>query len=243
MALITIIGRGHSGTRAISHTLSASGVYMGASLNTSGDLVPAEDLYEACRVLARHVTHVGGTEWSFDALFDREPDPRFVALVRSYLASVLQSSAERKGWKLPETTLILPWILRLFPEAYYIYWVRDPRDCVLNRHLTDDLSDFGVPYERTADVRAMRAVSWKYQRALMMRTPLPRRHIQVRFEDFVLDQEKTLTRLEEFLGFPLARIPVRPDSVGRWKTDPGPHDFPFFAEDLRLLGYESNEAR
>jgi hypothetical protein len=29
MSLITIIGRGHSGTRAISHTLYASGVYMG----------------------------------------------------------------------------------------------------------------------------------------------------------------------------------------------------------------------
>ena len=29
-----------------------------------------------------------------------------------------------------------------------------------------------------------------------------------RFEDFVLDQERTLTRLEEYLGIPLARIPV-----------------------------------
>ena len=28
MTLVTIIGRGHSGTRAISHTLYASGVYM-----------------------------------------------------------------------------------------------------------------------------------------------------------------------------------------------------------------------
>ena len=31
--LITIIGRGHSGTRSISHPLSASGVYMGEPLN------------------------------------------------------------------------------------------------------------------------------------------------------------------------------------------------------------------
>ena len=38
--LITVIGRGHSGTRAMSHTLSASGVFMGAPLNVSGDLVP-----------------------------------------------------------------------------------------------------------------------------------------------------------------------------------------------------------
>ena len=52
---ITVIGRGHSGTRAMSHTLSASGVYMGAQINKSGDLVPAEDMYEACRIMARHV--------------------------------------------------------------------------------------------------------------------------------------------------------------------------------------------
>jgi len=43
--VITVIGRGHSGTRAMSHTLSESGVFMGAKLNKSGDLIPAEDLY------------------------------------------------------------------------------------------------------------------------------------------------------------------------------------------------------
>ena len=35
--MITIIGRGHGGTRAISHTLMASGVFMGATINESGD--------------------------------------------------------------------------------------------------------------------------------------------------------------------------------------------------------------
>jgi hypothetical protein len=48
--MVTIIGRGHSGTRAISHTLSASGVYMGEPLNNSGDLIPPQDMYDACRI-------------------------------------------------------------------------------------------------------------------------------------------------------------------------------------------------
>ncbi len=39
---VTVIGRGHSGTRAMSHTLSASGVFMGSPLNESGDLLPPE---------------------------------------------------------------------------------------------------------------------------------------------------------------------------------------------------------
>lgn len=52
MTLITIICRGHGGTCVISHTLQASGVYMGHPLNVSGDLLPPGPMYEACRVLA-----------------------------------------------------------------------------------------------------------------------------------------------------------------------------------------------
>src|SRR5690606_2092269 len=134
--LITIIGRGHGGTRAASHTLTASGVYMGETLNISGDLVPAHDLYEACRVMAKYVTWNGGLSWDFSRLHDMPIDPAFTKLVESYLASVLSSDAERKGWKLPETTLIYPWIVRMFPEIFYIHWVRDPRDAILSKHLT-----------------------------------------------------------------------------------------------------------
>ena len=47
----------------------------------------------------------------------------------------------------------------------------------------------------------------------------PRR---VRFEDFVQRQDETLARLESYLGVTLARIPVKPEAVGRWKTDTGP---------------------
>lgn len=234
----TIIGRGHSGTRAISHTLYASGVYMGSTLNASGDLLPPEDLYEACRVMARHVKYLGNLRWDFGSLLTMPIDPAFTRLVESYLSSVLRSKAPCKGWKLPETTLIYPWIVRMLPDLHYIYWVRDPRDCILSRHMTDDLADFGVPYDRTDDVRERRAISWKYQMELYKATPRPRRLMEVRFEDFVLRQEATLKRLEEFLGIPLARIIVRPDAVGRWKLDTERHDFPFFHQDLKAHGYE-----
>lgn len=237
MPLIIVVGRGHSGTRAISRTLSESGVFMGAELNGSYDLVPAEDLYEACRVMAPHVAHRGGVRWDFSRLHEGPVDPAFERLVRSYASSVLESDAEYRGWKLPETTLVLPWIVRLFPDAYYISWVRDPRDSIAGRHLTDDLADFGVRYDRVEDEREMRAVSWKYQREIVAATPRPKHWIDVRFEDFVLDQEETLGRLERFLGIPLARIEVRPESVGRWRTDEGAHTFAMFEEDLVDLGY------
>ena len=235
--LVIVIGRGHSGTRAISRTLCESGVFMGETLNGSYDLVPADELYEACRLAARHVVHRGGTDWDFTSLFEAPVDDAFERLVRSYARSVLEHADGPRGWKLPETTLILPWIVRLFPHAFYISWVRDPRDSIAGEHLTDDLADFGVPYERTDDVREMRAASWKYQREIVAATPRPARWIDVRFEDFVLDQEATLTRLERFLGIPLVRVPVKPEAVGRWRTDAAHRDIGFLQDDLRALGY------
>jgi len=236
--MVTVIGRGHSGTRAISHTLTASGVHMGGTVNASGDLVPPGDMYEACRVMARHVKHLGGPEWDFSALHTMEIPKEFVNLVESYLASVLKSKGPNRGWKLPETTLVYPWIVRMFPDTRYIYWVRDPRDCILSAHLTDDLADFDIPYDHTDDVRLRRAISWKYQSEIFKATPRPKHLLEMRFEDFILDQQRALGRLGEFLGIPMARIVVRPEAVGRWRTDDGMHDFDFFEEELRARGYE-----
>lgn len=243
MTLTTIIGRGHSGTRAISHTLYASGVYMGACLNRSGDLLPPEDMYEACRVMARYVEWKGGLVWDFSKLHTMPIPDEFTQLLYRYLQSVLTEHEKTPdalvGWKIPETTLVYPWIVRLFPDIKYIFWIRDPRDCILNRHITDDLRTFGIDYPPTEEIRLRRAISWKYQVELVKATPRPQHWIEVRFEDFVLHQEATLARLEAYLGIPLGRIIVRPDAVARYQDDPGDHDFDFFAPELTRYGYAS----
>ena len=236
MSPIIIIGRGHSGTRMFSHTLYASSVFMGNTINTSGDKVPAHDMYEACRVMARSVKRQEGLSWDFAPLHSMPIDPEFTRLVESYLADVLSRKGLR-GWKLPETTLVFPWIVRIFPEAKFIYVVRDPRDSIIGRHLTDDLRDFGVDYPATEDERARRAISWKYQYEIVKATPPPRHFLTVRFEDFILKQEETLRQMEEFLGVPLARIIVHSDPIGRWKTDTEQHYFDFFGEAMRESGY------
>jgi hypothetical protein len=236
--MITIIGRGHSGTRAISQTLSESGVYMGEPLNRSSDLIPPEKMYEACRVMARSVVWNGDLSWDWSALHTCEIPGEFVDLIRGYLTLVLNSSAEHKGWKIPETTLVFPWIVRLFPEIKYIYWIRNPRDSIVGRHKTDDLADFGVPYPQTENLRLRRAISWWYQYALVQATPKPENWIEVRFEDFVLRQEETLARLEDYLGMKLARVPVHPEAVGRHETDEGVNYFPFL--EPAMLAYKYN---
>ena len=235
---VTVIGRGHSGTRAISHTLSSSGVFMGDTLNDSGDLLPPEAIYEACRILARHVTWREGLEWDFSRLHGMKIPAEFRTLIETYLTSVLNSTAEQRGWKIPETTLVYPWILRMFPQIKYIFWIRNPRDCIIGGHITDDLRNFGIEYPATGDDRRRRAISWKYQYDLVKASPRAAQWIEVRFEDFVLRQEETLRRLEKFLGIPLARIPVRPEAVERWRTDDGVNYYDFLEPAMREYGYE-----
>jgi hypothetical protein len=195
-------------------------------------------MYTACRLLARHVAWLGDLEWDWTALQAMEVPAEFIQLIESYLVSVLSSPAEHTGWKIPETTLVYPWIVRMFPEMHYIYWIRNPRDCILGSHLTDDLNDFGIAYPPTEDLRLRRAISWKYQQDLVRATPKPKHWLEVRFEDFILKQDETLAALEDFLGLPLAKIPVQPETVGRWKLDDQVNYFDFFAPAMAQHQYE-----
>jgi hypothetical protein len=238
--MVTVIGRGHSGTRSMSHTLSASGVFMGEPLNVSGDLLPPQKMYDACRVFAKYVKYKGGVEWDFSQVLSMEPVPEFKNLITEYLVTVLESKSENRGWKIPETTLIYPWIIKMFPDIKYIEWVRDPRDCILNTHKTDDMHDFGIDYAKSENIRENRAHSWKYQRELMKATPEPKNLLKLRFEDMVFRQDETLKKLEDYLGIKMAKIEMRTDSVGRWKTadiTEGKYMFDFFEEDMRECGY------
>lgn len=239
--MITIIGRGHSGTRAISHTLYASGVYMGETLNPSGDLVPPGDMYEACRVFGQYVKWNGGLSWDFSQVLEMPIPDEFTELLNSYLQSVLEHRGTLKGWKIPETTLVYPWIVRLFPEMHYVFWIRNPRDCILGRHITDDMRDFGIERPEADDKRHLRAISWKYQYDLVRATPKPEKWLEVRFEDFVMNHEATVQQVEAFLGIPLARIIVRPEAVARWKTDDGVNYYDFFEPAMREYNYEIPE--
>lgn len=242
--MITVIGRGNSGTRAISHTLMRSGVFMGEPIKRdSADLVPADDMYEACRIIARHIPWRGGLNWDFGPVQTMPIPAEFRQLVESYLASVLASPARRTGWKLPETTLCYPWIRRLFPDVRYIFWVRNPRDCIIRGHVTDDLRDFGIECPPVESPYLRRAVSWKYQDDLVAATPRPRHWITVRMEDFVMHQERELSRLEDYLGFTLDRLPVHGDSVDRHKRTPGVPFADFLEPAMRRYGYEIPAAR
>ena len=69
----------------------------------------------------------GGLSWDFAPLHTMEIDREFKALINTYLEDVVSNQSTNKGWKIPETTLVYPWIVRMFPDIKYIHWIRDPR--------------------------------------------------------------------------------------------------------------------
>jgi len=215
--VIIIIGKGHGGTRAISRTLVESGIYMG-NLNESYDHIPAELAYQACQIIGEHMK----LPWDFSA-FPETPSVEFVKKMECYLAPILNHK-EPRGWKLPETTLMYPWIVKMFPDAHYIHWVRNPLDSIQGEHVTDDLKRFNVPtfpidnpsLISKDNILNKRYQSWLYQEALIECTPRPRKFLSVWFEDFILKQEETIRKIEKFLNIPLVYIPVDKKAVGRY---------------------------
>ncbi len=221
---VTLIGRGHSGTRAFVESLLRSGVYMHYDRPKTYDYVGDCAIYEAARIFGSYVDRVGEHEWDFRRAIEAPIPPRFVELVERHLRPI-DGADGAAGYKLPETTLIFPWLVRLRPDLHYVHWVRDPRDGVLHQHLTDGLAKFGVPMADSdlswifsePERLKRRAISWKYQHDLVAQTPKPPKWKVVRFEDFILDHERVNADLGQFLGLALTNIETRPDAVGRWK--------------------------
>ena len=114
--MIIVIGRGHSGTRLCSRLLSENGVYMGPT-NGAGDLVPAEDMRLACCVYAANVQR-GLPTPNFEKLMYRYTDPLFL-------------KSGPRGFKIPAANMCYPWIAAMWPDAFFIHWVRDPWDAIL----------------------------------------------------------------------------------------------------------------
>jgi hypothetical protein len=236
---IIIVGRGHGGTRAMGKTLAESGVFLGKINGVYHDHIPPFQMYMAAGMFGLCIEQIDIDMWDFAGADDY--GDRFALyedLVCRYLREF--NGHDCYAWKLPETVLGLPWLVRVFPDAYYIHWVRDGRDSILTEHQSDYLQNWNVPCGAFDDRLMNAAQSWHYIESLVEFTPKPNHWISVRFEDFVLRQDETLERLGEYLGMELVKIPVIADRVGRWQRE-GPGNMsdyiPMMEEHMRKLGY------
>ncbi len=144
----------------------------------------------------------------------------------------------------PETSFIVPAVVRAYPRAAVVHAVRDGRDVVCSLLERGWLSagrqghdDVGVPYgaytrfwvepERADEFsRASDATraAWAWRRYVTAARVVPERTIEVRYEDLVADPAGVGARLAEHLDSdPLlvagALSEGHAGSVGRWRKD------------------------
>lgn len=232
---IVVINTAHSGSRLLARVLMDAGVYMGSNLNESLDCLEMLPLVKHA-ILASRTGVPSGSE--LDDLLTRR------LALRHFEEHFRQiGDATRWGWKLCETLLIVPLILRYFPKAVFIHLIRDGRDVALSPFVAPKSAFWRKVYFGSSDVeswngypmtqRAYRAHGmlfnahrWRYHVdvARGFSQTLRERYIEVRYEDLVVDHRGTVNRLLESLSLPAAHAPTKPgflaSSIGKWRRLP-----------------------
>jgi len=140
------------------------------------------------------------------AALDAAPTERLVALRGRYLAYMAAALNEPLGERVhldknPTLTLLLPGMLRLFPETKLLIALRDPRDVVLSCFMQylplNANSVCFLTLERAAQRYAHDMGIW-----LRFRGLLPTPWLEVRYEDCIAHLEREARRALDFLELP-----------------------------------------
>jgi LPS sulfotransferase NodH len=226
---VVLLGRGGSGTRVLSELALANGVFLGNRVNVSGDSV---EWVEALYPLAVEAADFGVAEGSERDASWRDALMRRAAAI---LGAAGREARDPWGWKLPETTVALPQVVRTFPRARVVHLVRHPVTISLRRtHMTSRLDNpvgRAVLYAayRTAGRDARRiaddgeavhnALSWDYQMRTVLDAldarPAGVRVMQLHYEDVCADPVAALAQVAAFLERPA------PDAASAPAIEPG----------------------
>lgn len=229
---IVVIGRGGSGTRLLSKAIN-SDVFFGNHLNISEDSLEWVNLiYEMSIQHRSNVTPPGG--WN-ELLVRRAED---------ILQKAQWSPDQLWGWKLPESTIVIPEILSAFPDAKIVNLVRHPIPvCLRKTHLTSRpdnpvgravlnaaYNDFGHDPASIATDEEYRAnaMSWLYQvgRATQFcRRALSSKHyLEIRFEDLITATDSTRCNISEFLDVDISKTELEIDPERAMLATKVPHN-------------------
>lgn len=238
---LVIFNKSHSGSRLLAEVVETAGVFMGAHQNESRDSLDILDL-----VFALVLKYYPDYEKHRDAIVeDVELTKLCDKVFRSHLEGYDRKGRSLWGWKLCETTYVIPIIDYLFPRARFIHLIRDGRDVAFCDHRGPD-----SPFWRKVYFNTDR-FTWKallYNRFLYrFRSPiynalhwlnsvetgrtyaaaLGGRCLEIRYEDLCLNLEKTVGRLIDFIGAGdrdaiIRRVKprVHTSSIGKYRSMP-----------------------
>ena len=230
---VVVFNASHSGSRLLALLLRRLGVFMGSHLNESEDSL---DLFELVRYLVE--AHAP----TYSSLFcdgDETLHARVLAAFGAHLAD--RPPGQPWGWKLPETSHVMPVIARLFPTARCIHLVRDGRDVAFSPFLAPKARFWRKIYFNDDRIyswqglrmtqRAYRAHGHLFNAARWVNSVtlgrahgamLGERYLEVRYEALVAEPAGEMARLAAFLELPGLRQAtdwpdVQAHSVGKWR--------------------------
>ena len=224
---VVVINKSHSGSRLLAGMLIAQGVYMGTGLNESLD---AEYLFPLVEYLV--CEYYPG----YSALWQAERDVVLEDLLQYGFDALLKDMPARQsawGWKLGETTYVLPVIQALFPDVRVIHIIRDGRDVAFSDHVAPHNAFWKKVYFNSYDISRWRGrrLNWRaYRRASHLYNAqhwvnsvtvgraygsmLGGRYCEVRYEDLCRDYVKVSEALLRWLGRDVDRAVLQQQAEG-----------------------------
>ena len=234
---VIVFNKSHSGSRLLGRTLSRAGVFMGSHLNESWDSL---DVFELVEYLVVEYYP------DYSRLWDprRPPDRKLSQLLRDVFERHLENrgAAVYWGWKLCETTYILPVLDYCFPNARFIHLIRDGRDVAFSDHKAPDSPFWRKIYFNTAKIRSyeglrLTGAAYRRQSHLFNATHwvnsvsvgrafgamLRDRYLELRYEDLCSNFDRTAGGLLKYLELACPEPPegmVYQSSIGKYKSQP-----------------------
>lgn len=188
---IIILGRGHSGTRAIAKLLRVNGVFMGEPYHYGYEEIDVSLIHICCEYI-------------------HHPDKKdyIIGEMRYFLQSLINSNGIFSGWKRPTSIFLFPLLCELFPQAKFIFWTRHINDNINKpQATTDDLSLLFKLHKTT------RQESWNYMNSLVLYSQKPKNFLHMKFEDFLLNNNDSLNILSDFVGLKLKPILINKEKA------------------------------
>jgi len=128
---IVVFNKSHSGSRVLAELMAAGGIFMGAHCNESSDSL---DMLDLVTLLVDKYYPDYSALWDPNSPRDEELTNLVRRSFERHLEGFDRDGAKPWGWKLCETTYILPVLDYCFPNAKFIHLIRDGRDVAFCDH-------------------------------------------------------------------------------------------------------------
>lgn len=214
---IIITGRGGSGTRLLSKLMQGIDIFLGNEINETEDSIewvgPIYDLV----VNRRSLKNGSFNERHINRLRENAKN----------ILTIKELNSGLWGFKLPETMLCIPELLKAFPNAKIIHLVRHPVSISMRRsHMTsrfnnsigktvlhDAYTHFGFDVDSISEKEEYfnNAISWAYQLQLLtnfVSDSSPKQHfLHVKYEEIITNPARVLNSILDYLNMDNQNIP------------------------------------